>query len=103
MTAVEFQRSIRQLVILTLLTFALLVAMGAYFAHQNYVLAKEGQRAHRAVCVLRADEIRRVAEGRAFLVTHPDGFGGVSADEIRASIASQERTIAALAVAECED
>lgn len=72
------------------------------FAVQNRQRAMEGQEAHAAICTLRADLQRRIADGRDFLEDHPDGIPGISAADIRRSIAGQEATLKALHVRNCE-
>lgn len=56
---------------------------------------------HRALCALRGDLERRVADSRAFLRDHPDGIPGVTAREIQVGISNQERTITALRFIKC--
>jgi hypothetical protein len=54
-----------------------------------------------ALCALRGDLERRVADGRAFLMTHPAGIPGIPAASVKTSIGNSERTIRALRVIDC--
>jgi len=63
---------------------------------ENEKRIKEIQESHDALCVLRDDLERRVANSRAFLEEHPDGIPGIPAKTIRDGIRNQERTIEAL-------
>lgn len=91
----------RRIFVLQTITFFLLVAAIALSFTQvleNRRLAREGQQAHRALCVLKTDLARRIKDGHAFLLEHPDGIPGISAKTIQASIANQEATLSALQV-----
>lgn len=99
----KIQSSLRNLAMLTVTIFALLVAGAVYFAEANYTLGVKGERAHAAICVLRQDLQRRVAASEQFLKDHPSGFGGVSASDLRSTIQSRKDTISALAEAHCEN
>lgn len=63
--------------------------------------ARLGAQTHTAVCTLRRDYIQRVAQSEQFLAEHPEGFAGVTAEAIQASITSQRHTIKALASLRC--
>ena len=98
----QIQTSLRNLGILTMVTFLLLVAGGLYFLKVNHDLGEQGRQARTAICVLRHDLQERVTASELFLRTHPDGFDGVSAADIQASINGQRRTITALSGADCD-
>lgn len=55
----------------------------------------------RALCALRHDLEKRVADTKKFLVTHPAGFAGIPAATLRNTLNGQERTITALSVVVC--
>lgn len=99
----DLQRGIRRLAALTVVLFVLLAGLGAYVYVRLSDISDRGARAHTAVCVLRADEIARVAAARAFIAEHPGGFAGITVESLQQTINSQERTIAALAIADCPD
>ena len=54
-----------------------------------------------ALCVLRGDLERRVADSKAFLREHPTGIPGISAKVIRDGLRNQESTIRALSGINC--
>lgn len=66
-------------------------------AHQ----AELGLRTYRATCTFRADLIRRVRESNEFLATHPNGFAGIPAKTLEASIVNEESTIKSLEQLAC--
>lgn len=101
--AVDIQRAIRRLAVLTVIMGVLMIGMGAVFVVKLSEQGDQGSRAHTAICLLRADEIQRVSAARAFIVAHPDGFAGISVASLEQTIASQERTISALTIAHCPD
>jgi hypothetical protein len=89
---------------------AWLVTMGGvvflYFALQNNADAirhqsQLGAQTHTAICALRRDLKERVHTSEAFIVSHPEGFAGVTVKVLRASIKSQEHTIRALSTLTC--
>lgn len=89
-------------------TLAAVVVAFAYFAvvtaQQNVVLAHQNDAALRtehALCILRADLSARVDASRQFLIDNPDGFAGVPAATIQATIDSQSRTVVALQLLQC--
>lgn len=101
--AIDLQAALRRLTLLTVTLVLLLAGLGTYVYVRLSDLADKGARAHSAVCVLRADEIRRVTEAQKFIADHPDGFAGITVTSLQSTILSQERTITALAVADCGD
>lgn len=60
-------------------------------------------KANDALCTFRADLQQRVQQGQDFLEQHPEGFGDFGPAQIRANIANQSRTVAALAVLDCPE
>lgn len=82
---------------------ALAVALSAnialYFAMEHQTA--NGRQAHAALCVYAQDLGERITDGRtkikqskAFLVKNPNGIFGIPASVLRASITSQEITVA---------
>lgn len=55
-----------------------------------------------ALCALRQDLERRVRDGQAFLITHPEGISWIPAKTLRQSIEGQKRTIRALRSVHCD-
>ena len=96
------QTSIRNLAILTAVTFLLLVGAIGFFAKTNHDLARRGDQAHTAVCTLRTDVGERIAASEQFLREHPEGIAGIPVATLRSSIEAQKRTYASLASAHCE-
>jgi hypothetical protein len=89
---------------------AWIISMGGvvfvYVALQNNANAIRNQsllgaQTHTAVCALRSDLKVRVANAEAFLVSHPNGFAGVTVKVLRAQISSQQKTILALGSLTC--
>jgi hypothetical protein len=50
----------------------------------------------RALCTFRGDLQTRVTSGLNFLVDHPKGIAGISAQTLQSSIANEQRTLTAL-------
>ena len=55
--------------------------------------ASDSAQAKRALCALRDDLVRRLADGEEFLAKHPNGIPGISVNDIRRSLQSQRQTI----------
>lgn len=55
-----------------------------------------------ALCTLRSDLEKRVANTADFLKNHPKGFAGIPAATLRASAEQQQRTILALSDLDCD-
>lgn len=64
--------------------------------------ANSGTEAHQAICALKLDLARRVDMAERFLHEHPEGFAGVPAATIRASVENERQTIDALSVIQCD-
>ena len=73
----------------------------AIVAADNRRLAREGEQAHDALCVIKADLRQRVAAGRKFLREHPRGIPGIPPATLRSSIANQQATLDALKPLAC--
>lgn len=89
-----------------ILTFAAtFTAWGAYQAHKlsdnRAELAIIATQTHSALCTLRADLQHRIDDANKFLVDHPNGIPGISAQEIKNSINNEEQTVNALAPLKC--
>lgn len=87
----------------------LFTAAGAYgflrlddITARNRQLAMQGEGAHDAICVLRADLESRVHASEEFLRDHPTGFLGIPAAVILNSFEGQRRTIRALSTLNCK-
>lgn len=100
--AERMQASLRNLAILTITTFLLLLGMGAYFINANHQLAVEGRQAHDAICALREDLQRRIATTEQFIRDHPEGIAGIPVAELERSVESQKLTVDSLYEAKCD-
>ncbi len=67
----------------------------------NRALVAQGEQAHVALCILRADLVRRAGIRKQFLLDNPEGVPGTTPESVRASIVAQEATIASLSVLRC--
>lgn len=63
----------------------------------NHRLAADGQKAHDALCAQNNFLRARVRDSRKFLIDHPNGVPSGTAALLRIQIASQEKTVAAVA------
>lgn len=54
-----------------------------------------------ALCALRSDLVKRVANSEAFLEEHPNGIAGIPAKTIQDGIDNQKQTIRALGDLSC--
>jgi hypothetical protein len=87
-------RTLRRLVIATVVVY-IVVGGIAYLTH------KEAEKANNALCALREDIAKRVIQGQSFLLTHPQGFAGISAGALKLSIENERRTLDSLAGLPC--
>lgn len=92
----DLQQGVRHLAAATIGLFLAVCVL----AISIFIFAR-GTRA--ALCTLRGDLVARVDASQTFLISHPDGFAGVSASEIRQDIEGKRRTIASLAGLRCAD
>lgn len=72
-----------------------------YSTNSRDQIADEARRTTDALCVLKVDLKGRVESSKAFLLSHPNGIPGISADDIQNSIDNQLSTIAALSIIKC--
>lgn len=82
----------KRLLILTVAVGLLLAVVGV----GAFVVLRQGQLAHNALCSFRADLVTRIAQGQDFLDHHPEGFKGISAAQIQVQLDNQRRTVASL-------
>lgn len=85
-TAERLQAGLRRLAIATCIMFLAGVGVSVYF----YLGARENRR---ALCTFVGDLELRVNRTEAFLDKHPQGFGGITAPELRLSVSNMRRTI----------
>lgn len=64
-------------------------------------LAAAMAKTNKALCAFRGDIAARVAQGKAFLREHPEGFAGIPAAQLRQTIDGQQRTVDSLAGLDC--
>src|SRR4051812_9866622 len=88
-TAKELRRSLRILIGLTVVLYIFLIGVASY----TYI---QGQRNTKALCTIRANAADRVEQTQSFLQDHPNGFGGITALDLRRSLATYENTVRAL-------
>ena len=60
------------------------------------------QNLKKAICTLRAERVRAVRTGQAFLKAHPHGTPDISRQDIEASLKLQRETIHAFSYAHCD-
>lgn len=97
----KIQRALNIMIVATVLLWLVFGAAFAYLFVANQDRVGEGQRAHDAVCLLRADLQTRVTTGNQFLRDHPEGALGISASDLQRSLDNQQATIDALSEAGC--
>lgn len=98
----DILRYLRKLAYATVVLFVMLIVASGLFFWRISGIANDGLRAHDAVCVLRADLEKRANATDAYLLQHPAGIPGIPIATLKASVASQRQTVAALAVANCD-
>jgi hypothetical protein len=102
----ELKRTLKWLVIATIILYLALVGVGfvgwVSASHQRNDLKKATENINSTLCILRGDLETRVAASRQFLLDHPQGISGISVAILQQSIDTQQRTIDALSGLECE-
>lgn len=88
------RRGLRNLQVATAVLYVVLILAVGYFWWDSH-------RTKDAVCSFRSDLVARTAASEKYLADHPEGVFGLSAAQIRSSLDSQRRTIAALGGAGC--
>jgi hypothetical protein len=68
----------------------------------NRDLGRDGRQAHDAICVLKDDFKRRIADSERFLNEHPNGIPGITAQAISESLEGLRRTLQSLGAVRCE-
>lgn len=68
---------------------------------QNRHRSQAGQEAHSALCVFKADLIKRAQLTDKLLQENPNGVGGITAKVLRNSSANQHATIDSLSILDC--
>lgn len=93
---VEIRRSLRRLVIATVVLF---IAFGGVAAY-SYKVANDNRQ---AVCNLRTDLQERVVSSEKFVTEHPDAIKklGFTITQVQKEIDNQNRTLKALAIVSC--
>ena len=80
-------------------------SLGGWYDNSRADVAR-AEKTHAAICALRSDLVQRIASGNRFLHQHPNGVslgkdGKITPADIQRSIKQQQRTVDALAVADC--
>lgn len=88
-TAAALRKSLRRLVVATIVLYVVFFAAGA----KVYL---DGRKTTKSLCSLRTDLQVRVDASAKYLADHPEGIPGISPKMIRDGIANQQRTIQAL-------
>jgi len=95
------ERRIKESFIALTIVF-LLVLLGFVFQiHKNRQLAGQGQEAHDALCVFKADLEARYGNGLEFIRSHPAGIPGIPVTVLRNSLNNQKATLESLAALDC--
>jgi hypothetical protein len=68
---------------------------------QVQVEVQRNKETHLALCALRADLQNRVRSSEEFLRDHPEGFAGITAEQIQVQVINQKRTIDAIGFLDC--
>lgn len=92
--AKEIKRTLRWLVIATIVLYAVMVGLGLY-------VLKTSNDATKALCSVRLEAQKRVEEGSAFLREHPKGFAGIAPGNLRRSLNDSQDTVNALSGLDC--
>jgi hypothetical protein len=93
-TAERIQRSLKILIITTVLTFIALLAMGVYV----YKIAQDNTR---ALCAVKQEAEKRVVETNNFLKEHPEGIAGISPAVLKRGADNAQSTVDALQNVTC--
>lgn len=98
--------ALRRLVIATVALYLVLAVLGAFafgvVTHQRQDLETIAISTNDALCTLRADLERRIADSAQFLVDHPNGIQGITALAIQQGIDNQQKTVDALDELDCD-
>lgn len=97
----DLRQSFSLFVLSTIVLWVAVVFIGTVGFVTNHYRTEEGQRAHKAICVLVNDYHSRIREQENFIKTHPHGFANITVAQIKRSIAMEHRTLEALSVARC--
>jgi hypothetical protein len=92
--AKEIKRTLRGLVIATLVLYLVMVGLGLY-------VLKTSNSATKALCSVRLESQKRVEEGSVFLKEHPNGFAGIAPGNLKRSIRDSQDTVDALSGLDC--
>jgi len=92
----EIRRTLRGLVIATVVLFIAVTAVGGY----AYVVADQNRQ---AVCNLRTDLQHRVKTSEEFVIKHPEALKqfGITKAQAAKEVSNQKRTLDALSVVSC--
>jgi hypothetical protein len=92
----EIRRTLRGLVVATIILFIALAGVAAY----SYKVSDQNRQ---AVCNLRTDLQERVMTSEKFIVEHPEAIEklGFTISQVQKEIDNQNRTLAALSVVSC--
>jgi hypothetical protein len=93
-TAKELRRSLRVLIVLTVVLYVILGGVAFY----TYQL---GQKNKRALCTIRANAQTRADATQDFLLRHPNGIPGVTVLDLNRSINAYRATVHALDDVNC--
>ena len=94
--------SIAVIYLITTLVVTAVFIFGAWQTLENRELARDGDEAHDALCVLKLDLERRVGTSRQFLKDNPQGIPGIPPQVIRNGIRNQQATIDSLDKLDCQ-
>jgi hypothetical protein len=94
--AVEIKKTLRLLVIATVVLFVLVVAGGIY----TWTVSNNNRD---ALCAYRADLETRIQQGEDFLIKHPEGIPtiGISAAQLKNNLDGQKHAVKAFQEVNC--
>jgi hypothetical protein len=101
----DLRKALRRLVWFTVVLYLALVALGIFGyiqrVHDLARVEKVTQQTNTALCLFRANLKGQVETSTQFLVDHPNGIPGLSAEVIQSGIDRQTATLKALEILEC--
>jgi len=95
------ERRIKESFIALTIVFLMVLLGFVLQIHRNRQLGQQGQEAHDALCVFKADLEARYGSGLEFVRSHPAGIPGVPVTVLRSSLNNQKATLESLATLDC--
>ena len=95
------ERRIKESFIALTVVFVMVLVGFVFQIHKNRQLARQGQEAHDALCVFKADLEARYGKGLEFIRSHPAGIPGIPVTVLRDSLNNKKATLESLAALDC--